>query len=200
MNALIAGFLSGFSLIVAIGAQNAYLLRLGLSRSHIGIAVAICALSDVILIVAGIAGVGSLVRAIPHLLEVFRWIGVSYLTAYGIRSFWRAYKVSTLTPSEVAQPTRRAVILTTLAFTFLNPHVYLDTVLLLGSIGNQYGSHRWFFALGACLASVTWFVSLGTGAKALARVMGRPATWRVLDVGIGIVMLLVAWSIATTHV
>ncbi len=200
MNALIAGFFSGFSLIVAIGAQNAYLLRLGLARSHIGIAVAICALSDIVLILAGIAGIGSLVRAIPHLLDVFRWIGVVYLTAYGIRSFWRAYQASALTPSEGTPSTRRAVVVTTLAFTFLNPHVYLDTVLLLGSIGNQYGGHRWFFALGACLASVTWFVSLGIGAKALAGVMGRPATWKFLDIGIGIVMLLVAWSIATTHV
>ena len=200
MNAAIAGFLTGLSLIVAIGAQNAYLLRLGLTRQFIGLAVTICAISDVTLILLGIGGIGSVIRSAPKTLEVLKWVGVVYLVGYGLLSFWRARRPAALLPAETERPSRRSVLLTTLAFTFLNPHVYLDTVLLLGSIGNQYGAGRWHFALGACVASIAWFSGLGFGARSASRFMSRPATWRILDVVIGVVMLLVAFSVATTSV
>ena len=198
MNAATAGVLTGLSLIVAIGAQNAYLLRLGLTRTHVGLAVAICASADVLLIVLGTAGIGGVVRAHPDALEVLRWVGVTYLVGYALYSFWRASRRQVLLPSEVAGPTAKVVATTVLALTFLNPHVYLDTVLLLGSIGNQYGSERWLFAAGAAVASIAWFTTLGFGARTAAPLMSRPTTWRVLDMGIGVVMLLVALSLTTT--
>jgi len=200
MTAALAGFLTGLSLIVAIGAQNAYVLPLGLSRTYVGLAVFICAISDVVLIFAGVAGVGRIVRSFPTLLEVFRWIGVAYLIGYALFSFWRARKSESLKPSDARHVSARKVAVATLAFTFLNPHVYLDTVLLLGSIGNQYDGHRWFFALGASLGSILWFSSLGFGARAASGLMARSITWRILDIGIGVVMLVVALNIATMHV
>ena len=200
MNAALAGLLTGLSLIVAIGAQNAYLLRLGLSRQYVGIAVAICAASDVVLILLGVGGIGRVTRSFPGVLEVLKWVGVAYLAGYALRSFWRASRRAVLLPSESEPPSGRVIATTTLAFTFLNPHVYLDTVLLLGSIGNQYGHSRWLFAAGACAGSVIWFVGLGYGARAMAPLMSRPATWRVLDLVIGVVMLGVAFNVATTHV
>jgi L-lysine exporter family protein LysE/ArgO len=200
VNAAAAGLLTGLSLIVAIGAQNAYLLRLGLTRQYVGIAVTICAASDVLLILAGIGGVGRVARSYPGVLEVLRWVGVAYLAGYSLHSFWRAGRREVLLPSEAEPASRRAIVLTTLAFTFLNPHVYLDTVLLLGSVGNQYRADKWLFAAGACAGSIAWFAGLGYGARVVAPLMSRPATWRVLDVVIGIVMLGVAVSIATTHI
>jgi L-lysine exporter family protein LysE/ArgO len=198
VNAIVAGLLTGLSLIVAIGAQNAYLLRLGLTRTHVGLAVAICASADVLLIVLGIGGIGGVVRTHPDALEILRWIGVTYLVGYAVYSFWRASRREVLLPSEAAGPTTRVVATTVLALTFLNPHVYLDTVLLLGSIGNQYGAERWLFAAGAAVASIAWFTTLGFGARTAAPLMSRPTTWRILDIGIGVVMLLVALSLTTT--
>ena len=200
MNAAFAGLLTGLSLIVAIGAQNAYLLRLGLTRQHVGTAVSICATSDVILILLGIGGIGRVSRSFPGVLEVLKWVGVAYLVGYSLYSFWRATRREVLLPSVATRSSRRVIASTTLSFTFLNPHVYLDTVLLLGSIGNQFGSSRWLFAAGACTGSIAWFVGLGYGAKAMAPLMSRPRTWRVLDLVIGVVMLGVAFSVATTHV
>ena len=199
-HAALAGLLTGLSLIVAIGAQNAYVLRLGLARHHVGLAVAICAAADVVLIAAGVAGIGGVIRAVPAALEVLRWVGVAYLAAFAVRSFWRAVRPGALVPAAAAAPTARAVALATLAFTFLNPHVYLDTVLLLGSVANQYGGHRWAFAAGAATGSVLWFSGLGFGARAAAGLMARPATWRVLDLVIGVVMVAVAVSLATVRV
>lgn len=200
MNAAFAGLLTSLSLIVAIGAQNAYLLRLGLTRQHVGLAVAICATSDVALILLGIGGVGRVARSFPGAFDVLKWFGVAYLAGYALHSFWRAGRREVLLPSQAERPARRTVATTMLAFTFLNPHVYLDTLVLLGSIGNQYGSSRWLFAAGACTASIVWFSGVGYGAAAAAPVMSRPSTWRVLDVVIGVVMLIVAFSVATTHV
>jgi len=199
MNALTAGFIASLSLIIAIGAQNAYVLRLGLSRNHVGIAIALCATADVVLINLGIGGLGRLIGQLPWLLEASKWIGVCYLTIYALRSLWNARRPGALLAAEVAAPTRRTVILATLGFTFLNPHVYLDTVLLLGSIGNQYGASRWWFTLGAGAGSILWFAGLGFGARSAAGMMSRPSTWRILDLGIGVVMLLVAVSISTAH-
>jgi len=196
MNAALAGYIASLSLIVAIGAQNAYILRLGLSRSHIGIAVALCASADAALIAVGIGGLGRLISHMSWLLNVSKWLGVCYLTVFALRTLWSARRPGALIAATTTTPTKKAVILAALGFTFLNPHVYLDTVLLLGSIGNQYGSHRWFFALGAALASITWFVSLGFGARLLSKVMAKPATWRFLDLAIGLIMLVVAFNIA----
>ena len=198
MGALLAGLLTGLSLIVAIGAQNAYVLRMGLSRHHVSLIVTICALSDIVLIVLGIEGIGSIIRSAPSALQVLRWVGVVYLSLFALRSFWRALRPGALLPSEVQEPTRRAVVATTLAFTFLNPHVYLDTVLLLGSIGNQYGHGRWLFALGASMSSLAWFSGLGYGARFASRLMSRSATWFALDSAIGVVMLLIAVKLTMT--
>ena len=192
MGAMLAGLLTGLSLIIAIGAQNAYVLRMGLSRQHVGLVVAICAVSDVVLIALGIVGIGSVIRSAPWALQALRWVGVAYLTFFALRSFWRALRPGVLLPSDAQKPATRTVVATTLAFTFLNPHVYLDTVLLLGSIGNQYRQGRWLFALGASMSSLMWFSGLGYGARFASRMMSRPITWRVLDSGIGVVMLLIA--------
>jgi L-lysine exporter family protein LysE/ArgO len=194
----LAGLLTGLSLIVAIGAQNAYVLRLGLGRTRVALAVVICAASDVVLILLGIAGIGAIVKAAPAALTVVKWVGVAYLFAYGLRSLWRARRSEVLLPADTATPSRRVVATTTVAFTFLNPHVYIDTVLLLGSIGNQYGAQRWLFAIGACLASILWFGALGFGARSAAPLMSRPVTWRILDTGIGFVILLIAWNLLHT--
>jgi L-lysine exporter family protein LysE/ArgO len=192
MSALLVGLVTGLSLIIAIGAQNAYVLRMGLSRQHVGLIVSICAVSDIVLILLGIAGIGSVIQYAPRALQVLRWVGVAYLSLFALRSFWRALHVEVLLPSTAKEPTTKVVISTTLAFTFLNPHVYLDTVLLLGSIGNQYGHARWLFALGASMSSIAWFIGLGYGARLSSRLMSRPSTWRALECCIGVVMILVA--------
>ncbi len=195
MDVAVSGFVAGLSLIVAIGAQNAYVLRLGLARNHVGIAVAIGASADVVLIALGIAGIGAVVRSHPDVLVVIKWVGVVYLLGYALHSFWRARRPEVLLPADEPRKSAATVAAAMLAFTFLNPHVYLDTVLLLGSIGNQYGADRWWFGAGAATASVAWFSSLGFGATAAAPLMSRPITWRVLDVLIGLVMILIAVSL-----
>ena len=200
MNAAVAGFFTGLSLIVAIGAQNAYVLRLGLTRSYVGLAVLLCAVSDVVLIILGIAGIGRVVHWFPQALQILKWIGVAYLVGFALYSFIKARSSDVLLPADAPRSTRSIVVATTLAFTLLNPHVYLDTVLLLGSIGNQYGHGRWLFAAGACLGSILGFSGLGFGAKAAAGLMARPITWRILDVAIGVIMLLVALNLATTRI
>jgi len=198
MGAILAGLLVGLSLILAIGAQNAYVLRMGLTRHYVGLIVVMCALSDIGLIVLGVAGIGGVIRSAPWSLQVLRWVGVAYLTLFALRSFWRAFRPGVLLPSEQQSPALRTVIATTLAFTFLNPHVYLDTVILLGSIGNQYGHARWLFAFGASMGSVLWFTVLGYGARFASRMMSRPGTWRALDSLIGVVMLLIATKLTLT--
>ena len=187
---VIAGLLTGLSLIVAIGAQNAYVLRQGLSRSHVGVVVGICVAGDVLLIAAGVAGVGVVVSRHPDLLTTLRWAGAAYLVWFGLRSLWAARTSHLL---DVGAASGRSVALTMLALTFLNPHVYLDTVLMLGNVANQHGSGgRWWFALGAALASTVWFTGLGFGAGAASRFVSSPAVWRVLDVLVGMTMIAVA--------
>jgi L-lysine exporter family protein LysE/ArgO len=191
LGAVVAGLLTGLSLIVAIGAQNAYVLRQGLTRQHIGAVVVICAVSDVVLIGAGVAGVGALVSSHPTVLTILRWAGAAYLIWFGTRSLLSAGHPHALTAKTM--PGKASVVLTTLALTWLNPHVYLDTVLMLGNIANSRGpTGRWWFALGACLASIGWFSTLGFGAKGAARWIGKPSVWRVLDVLIGVTMFVIA--------
>ena len=188
---------TGLSLIVAIGAQNAFVLRQGLRRQHVGIVVGICAVSDLLLIVAGTLGIGTIVHRAPVLLTVLRWGGVAYLLWFAAQSFRSAARPGELRGSRGrSAPSRRSVAATTLALTYLNPHVYLDTVLMLGNLANQHDGLRWWFASGAALGSVVWFAGLGFGARSLAAPLGRPSTWRVVDAAIGVVMLLVALRLA----
>jgi len=199
MSVLLAGFLMGLSLIVAIGAQNAYVLRMGLARTHTITVVAICAISDVALIGLGVGGLGRVFLAWPPLLTIFKWVGVAYLGYFALASLRRALRRNSLESSGAGVSSRARVVLTTLSLTFLNPHVYLDTVLLLGTIGNQYADQGWWFALGACMASLLWFSSLGFGAKFASGLMAKPLTWRVLDSSIALVMLGTAIKLATLH-
>lgn len=196
-SSLLAGLLTGLSLIVAIGAQNAYVLRQGLAREHVGLVVAICALSDVLLITAGVAGIGRIVEQAPWVIDVVRWLGVAFLTWYGVSSLLRARRPESLHADDRVTVSRRGVAVRALALTWLNPHVYLDTVLLLGTIANHHGpTGRWWFALGACAGSVLWFSGLGFGARYASRWLARPRAWQVLDVLIGLTMLAIALSLA----
>lgn len=196
-DSLLAGLLTGLSLIVAIGAQNAYVLRQGLAREHVGLVVAICALSDVVLIAAGVAGIGRIVEEAPWAIDLVRWLGVAFLTWYGVSSLLRARRAESLRADDRVTVSRRGVAVRALALTWLNPHVYLDTVLLLGTIANHHGSTgRWWFALGACAGSILWFSGLGFGARYASRWLSRPRAWQVLDVLIGLTMLAIALSLA----
>ncbi|MEX5296305.1 LysE/ArgO family amino acid transporter [Kocuria sp. CPCC 205268] len=186
-----AGALSGLALIVAIGAQNAFVLRQGIRREHVGVVVVLCAVSDAVLILGGTAGIGALVSRFPGVLDVLRWGGAAYLAWWAVRSFVSALRPAALTAE--APRSRGSVVATTLALTYLNPHVYLDTVVLLGSLANQHGPDtRWVFAGGAVVGSVVWFSALGYGARALSGVLSSPRTWRVVDLVIGVVMLALA--------
>ncbi|MEU1003490.1 LysE/ArgO family amino acid transporter [Streptomyces tibetensis] len=178
-----AGFGTGLSLIVAIGAQNAFVLRQGIRRQAVLAVVGICALSDAALIALGVGGVGAVVVKWPGALTVVGWIGGAFLLCYGALAARRVFRPdggALRTEGDATGSVRRAV-LTCLAMTWLNPHVYLDTVFLLGSVAADHGSLRWTFGLGAVLASLCWFTALGFGARVLGRFLARPAAWRVLD-------------------
>ncbi|MET1065477.1 MAG: LysE/ArgO family amino acid transporter [Arthrobacter sp.] len=191
---LFSGLASGLSLIVAIGAQNAFVLRQGLQRSNVLLVVAVCAVSDLVLIVLGVAGVGVLIERAPAALDIVRWAGAAFLLAYGAMAAVRAIRGGQAGQSADAHKgTWAAALGTCLALTWLNPHVYLDTVLLLGSLAGTHGADgRWWFAAGAGLGSVAWFAALGAGARYLAPVFARPGSWRVLDGGIALVMVTLA--------
>lgn len=177
-----AGFGTGLSLIVAIGAQNAFVLRQGIRRDAVLTVVAICALSDALLIALGVGGVGAVVVAWPGALDAVGWIGGAFLLCYGALAARRVFRPgAALQAAGEAAGSRRRAVLTCLAMTWLNPHVYLDTVFLLGSIAADRGELRWTFGLGAVLASLCWFAALGFGARSLGRFLARPAAWRVLD-------------------
>ncbi len=195
-HALLAGLLTGLSLIVVIGAQNAFVLRQGIRRAHVGVVVAICALSDLVLIIAGVAGVGTLVDRADWLIGVVTWLGVAFLVWYGIGSLRRARHPETLAAAGRDPVAVGAVALQALALTWLNPHVYLDTVVLLGSIAQTHGPvGRWWFAAGAGAGSILWFSALGFGARVLAPVLAKPRAWQVLDLVIGLVMFVIAASL-----
>lgn len=193
---IVAGFATSLGLIVAIGAQNAFVLRQGLTKKHVGVVVAICAASDALLMAAGTAGLGAVLQGLPWLLEAFRWLGVAYLSWFAYRSIMASRKHATLEPAEAKSMPLGKVIATVLTFTFLNPHVYLDTVLLVGSIANSFGDQRWFYMIGAASASVIWFSALGFGARGLSRFTSNPRFWQVLDLTIAAVMLTIAATLA----
>lgn len=192
--AVAAGLGAGLSLIVAIGAQNAFVLRQGLRREHILPVVLICIASDVVLIAAGVAGIGALTRTAPWVLQAVRWAGAAFLLTYALIAARRALRPGALQAAgSGAAGSPAAVVGTCLAITWLNPHVYLDTVLLLGSLAAPHGPEgRWLFALGAALGSTLWFSLLGFGARFLAPVFARPRSWRILDGGIAVLMAVLA--------
>jgi L-lysine exporter family protein LysE/ArgO len=194
--AILSGLVIGLSLIVAIGAQNAFVLRQGLRRHRVLLVIGVCALSDLALILAGVAGIGTLIERAPGVLTIVRWFGVVFLLGYGLLAARRAIRGGHLETAAGRQLSTQAVLATALAFTWLNPHVYLDTVLLVGSIASTHGpSGRWWFAAGACVASLGWFTALGFGARALTPLFRRPNAWRVLDGGIAVVMITLAASL-----
>lgn len=194
LSAAAAGFAASAVLIIAIGAQNAFVLRQGLKRRHVGLVVATCMLGDIALILAGVAGVGAIVQRYPALLQVLRFGGAAFLGAYGVLAMQRAWRgAGALTPAAGSEPDRHRVLLACLAFTFLNPHVYLDTMILLGSLSTSYsGAARWAFAAGASTASAAWFTALGYGARLLVPVFRTPRAWRVLDAVMAVFMLTLA--------
>ncbi len=191
---LLTGFGTGLGLIVAIGAQNAWVLRQSVRREHIGLVIAICALSDLVLICVGTGAIRLVAGLAPWVLEILRWGGVVYLAAFALSSFRSALRPGALEES-AARPAA-SVAVTTLALTWLNPHVYLDTVLTLGTVTNNFGPTRWWAAAGACAASIVWFTGLGLGARVLSGPLSSPRTWRVVDVLVGCVMLGVAAHLA----
>ena len=196
MLAATAGLATGLSLIIAIGAQNAFVLRQGLRRQHVLIVVLLCAASDALLIALGILGLGAAISSLPWLIELFRFFGAAYLIWFAFSAAKRAVRPSVLSESSVKADSLRATVMTTLALTYLNPHVYIDTVLLLGSIANQF-SERWLFALGAMTGSFVWFFALGFGANWLGRYVKRAGFWRILDGFIALVMLSIAVLLLT---
>ncbi len=192
------GFLSCFALIAAIGAQNSFVLRQGIRREHVVPVVAVCAISDLVLIVAGIAGFGAIIAAHPDVVTVAKLGGATFLIGYGVLAARRALKPGTLTPAETAPARLGAVLTTCLALTFLNPHVYLDTVVLLGALANEHRDQRWLFGVGAVAASVVWFTTLGFGATRLSILFAKPMTWRVLDGIIAVTMLTLGAYLAVS--
>ena len=246
LSSVLAGLGLGFSLIIAIGAQNLFVLRQGIRREHVFAVAAICALSDLALIIVGVSGIGAVLTAVPWLVEVVRWAGAAFLVVYGCLAARRAIRPSgevlvagdrvaddaeatdaaerpdagagtpaasghsTVATGSATAPTRMAAatarraglataVLTCLALTWLNPHVYLDTVFLLGSVANTHGDGRWAFALGAGLASIVWFFGLAYGARLLGGVLGSPRAWRVLDGAIAVVMIALGVSLVLPH-
>lgn len=200
IHSITAGFFTGLSLIVAIGAQNAYVLRQGMLRSHITAVVGVCAVSDLVLILVGVSGIGALVDRAGAFLDVVRWLGVAFLLWYAGAALRRALRPQSLSVTRnPVMDSRLSVIGRAVALTWLNPHVYLDTVLLLGSIAATHDGvpdGRWWFGGGAVTASVVWFASLGFGATFLAPLLSRPRAWRVLELAIATTMVCVAVKLA----
>ncbi len=211
LTSLVAGLGLGLSLIMAIGAQNLFVLRQGLRREHVIAVAAICAASDAALIALGVSGVGLVLQAVPWLIDLVRWAGAVFLVVYGLLAAKRAWRPSGQSldvaatesagaPAPVRTATRLApVVLTVLALTWLNPHVYLDTVFLLGTVANTHGDTRWWFALGAMIASVVWFFGLAIGARYLSRWLATPRAWRILDAVIAVVMIALGVSLVLPH-
>lgn len=192
----LTGLLTGWSLIVAIGAQNAFVIRQGLTKKYVLPVVAICSIADALLIALGVAGLGAVISGLPWMLEAIRWFGVAYLTWFGIKSIRSALKQGSLDARGETSGSLKSAVLTVLAMTFLNPHVYLDTVIFVGSIANQFAEQNWIFAAGAMTASFVWFFALGYGSRAASRLMSKPFFWRVLDSCIAVVMFVIAFYLA----
>lgn len=196
MSSFIAGFSLGISLILAIGAQNAFVLKQGLKKHHVFVVCFICALSDAVLIAAGVAGFGVIVKQYPQIELLARYAGAIFLVAYGLKSFYSVFTSSHSMDAEgELLSSVYKTVLTCLAFTWLNPHVYLDTVVLLGSISTQYEGTKLLFSSGAMFGSFVFFFSLGYGARVLIPVFQKPLAWKILEFFIGFIMLFIAASL-----
>lgn len=198
LSSMISGFITGAGLIIAIGAQNAFVLKQGILKNHIGIVVFTSAIADIILIMCGVAGIGALVKELPILMNIFRFGGAAFLGYYGFLAAQRAWQgTGSLSITESSMMTKSQVFLSCLAFTLLNPHVYLDTMVLIGTISTRYeGVSQLTFGLGACIASLVWFTSLGYGARLLRPIFTKPNAWRVLDGMIAIFMFVLCLLLA----
>ncbi|WP_233070133.1 LysE/ArgO family amino acid transporter [Motilimonas eburnea] len=196
MTTYLAGFTLGLSLILAIGSQNAFVLKQGLKKQYVFIICLVCALSDAILIGFGVAGFGAIVQRFPEIEQIARYGGALFLASYALLSFKSALTTNHALGSNIeTKGSAWKAVLMCLAFTWLNPHVYLDTVVLLGSISTQYPGEQLQFALGAMCASFIFFFSLGYGARLLAPVFSRPKAWKVLELLVGVMMSLIAISL-----
>lgn len=196
MTAVYAGLLTGLSIIVAVGAQNAYVLRQGLLRSHVGAVVAFCIVSDLILISSGVLGISVAVDRAGWVLDVVRWAGVAFLVGYALFSFRRARHAERLAAGTNGEMSRAGALARAAALTWLNPHLYLD-IAIYGVLANSHGSDgRWWFAAGLSTSSIIWFVALGYGARLLAPLLAKPRAWQILDTAIGVVMLVIAATLA----
>jgi L-lysine exporter family protein LysE/ArgO len=198
LTAILAGFVLGGSLIIAIGAQNAFILRQGLLRRHVFALVLFCAASDATLILLGVAGFGEAIKTAPALLKAVTWGGAAFLFWYAFTAFRRAMTAQSLETGQAGGLSLQAALAQCAAFTWLNPHVYLDTVVLVGGISTTFGDNRWWYALGAAVASFVWFFSLGYGARLLTPVFAKPVAWKVLDIAIGCVMAALALKVLLT--
>ncbi len=189
----LAGFFTGLGLILAIGAQNAFVLRQGIRREHVGAVVAVCALSDALLIGVGVAGFGAAVARVPWLGPLMLYAGVGFMVVYGALRFLAAARGGeALQPAGAEVSSLRAVMVTCLLFTWANPHVYLDTLVLVGGVSAQYAPFQAAFGVGAATASLVFFAALGFGARLVAPIFARPRAWVVLEVAVGVVM----WTLA----
>lgn len=195
MIAVTTGFLTGIALIVAIGAQNAFVLRQGLRREYILMVALFASLSDALLVFTGILGLGQLIVSVPYLLEILRFGGAAYLLWFAYGAIRRAIHPQVLVPGEKTGTSRWKVLGTIAALTYLNPHVYIDTVLLLGTIGNQFGADRLLFGVGATLGSLVWFFSLGYLATTLTRFVGNKMFWRFFESLVALVMIGIALTL-----
>jgi L-lysine exporter family protein LysE/ArgO len=197
---LLLGLGTGLSLIIAIGAQNAFVLRLGIEARNriVLVIVLVCAISDAVLILAGVLGIGAVIEAAPVALVVIRILGSGFLLVYGVMAAIRVFRPRALVVASDAKPINiGSAVATAVAFTWLNPHVYLDTVVLLGSVANQQGAdERWWWSAGAIAGSFLWFFALGFGARLLRPVFARPTAWRVLDALIAVVMVALGLRLA----
>jgi len=195
--AALSGLGFGLSLIVAIGAQNAFVLRQGLRGEHVALVVAVSAVSDAILIALGVAGAGALLRGAPDVVDAVRIGGAAFLLGYALLAARRAWRPGALHAAPAGGGGLRTTLAAALALTWLNPHVYLDTVVLLGSVAATHGDARWWFGLGAGCGSVLWFAGLGFGARLLRRPFSRPSAWRLLDGAVALVMGAIGISLVT---
>lgn len=197
MQSVLSGFFLSLSLILAIGAQNAFVLKQGLKKHHVFWVCLACGASDALLIGLGIAGFGKIVEAFPAVESFARYAGALFLFAYGGKSFFSAFQTShSLEPKGQLLDTLPKTLLTCMAFTWLNPHVYLDTLVLMGSVATQYeGISRVQFGAGAISASMVFFFSLGYGARFLAPLFHQPVAWKILDFAVGIIMFAIALSL-----
>lgn len=188
LSIFVTGVVTGFALIIAVGAQNAFVLRQGIRGERVLPIILVCMLSDVLAITVGVAGFGVVLERWPAVLPMAQIGGGLYLLAFGVQSAMRAWRPAALTADSGSTMTVRRAVLLTLALTWLNPHFYLDAILMLGTVANSFGDQRWWFCAGALTASAIWFPTLGFGARALRGVFARPSAWRVLDSGIAVVM------------